>query len=437
VAIVTESFHAQCEGVKYGSGYHTQRLFATPHPVVATTNEVCAEYLRGPDPISGKILFDEIVEGLTVAHPDDQKAEILEFPRADTITDTPDNLQQFFHDNKNTDFAPVILPILSRVNDMLSGTSHNRDDVVGKMRATGYWPYRTYTVENVASAAVMAGCKPEYMPVCLAIASKESRAGHTSTHSFSNIMVVNGPIRNEIGMNSGVGAMSPYNHANATIGRFWSILSRCQTEIGHPETCFMGVTGNPDNYSNCCFAENEEAMAKLAPGWNPYHVQKGFNANESTIATSTGWCQSHLDSSFEWSLLEQLPYHCLKSTTPATTISMLLPPDCVYRLVNDGMNTKEDVIQYVYDNCKIPAREFWEYYYEIQNFVRPRAMLGEGDQAEYWDLYQQDPDALMPYFARMGTGRMTVLVVGGATNPFWRIWQCFSVGTPTPIDPWR
>ena len=104
VALVTESFFRQCEGVKYGSGFHAQRLYACPHPIVATTNEQCAEFVRGLDPISGRPLFDEIVEGLTVAHPDDQNTGIIEFSREETITDTPDSIEQFFHSQKYTDF---------------------------------------------------------------------------------------------------------------------------------------------------------------------------------------------------------------------------------------------------------------------------------------------------------------------------------------------
>jgi len=230
VAIVTESFSDQCTMCKIEGGFPTQLLYFTTHPCTGMPMEVTDQYVRGDDPVSGRPLWDEIVEGLTVANPDDQKTGIQEFPRAATIgPDTPENIEQLFQDNKYTDYLPVILPTLARVNEMLTGTSHARDEEVGKMRSTGYWPYHSYTVEEVACAAVMAGCKPEYFPVCLAIAKTQSTHTSTSTTSFSSMLVVNGPIRNEINMNYKCGAMGPYSHANATIGRFWNILSRTQT----------------------------------------------------------------------------------------------------------------------------------------------------------------------------------------------------------------
>jgi hypothetical protein len=228
VAIVTYSFADQCNSVKYVSGFPNQRLYFTEHPITGTSFEQCVEYIKGADPISGRPLFDEIVEGLTVPMDGDQDTGVLEFPRAETIgPDSPENIEQLFNNNKFTDYLPIHLPTMSAVNTMLLGTSHDRDDVVGEMRSTGYWRKRTYTVENVASTAVMAGCKPEYMPVCLAIAATQSCHTSTSTTSFSSALVVNGPIRNEINMNYMSGAMGPYNHANSTIGRFWGIHSKC------------------------------------------------------------------------------------------------------------------------------------------------------------------------------------------------------------------
>ena len=70
----------------------------------------------------------------------------------------------------------------------------------------------------------MAGARPEYLPVILAMAASGMTARSSSTTSFATISVVNGPIRNEIGMNSGIGALGPYNHANATIGRAYGLL---------------------------------------------------------------------------------------------------------------------------------------------------------------------------------------------------------------------
>ena len=106
---------------------------------------------------------------------------------------------------------------------MLKGTSHPPDKVVGRLRPTAFREFWELTVEKVAVNAVMAGAKPEYLPVILAHAASGVTARSSSTTSLAMISVVNGPIRNEIGMNSGIGAMGPYNHANVTIGRAYNL----------------------------------------------------------------------------------------------------------------------------------------------------------------------------------------------------------------------
>ncbi len=99
---------------------------------------------------------------------------------------------------------------------MLSATSHRPDEVVGRMRPTQTQEDWEYTVEKVAVNAVMAGAEPSFFPVILALAATQETALHSSTSSFASMAVVNGPIRHEIGMNGGLGALGPFNHANAS-----------------------------------------------------------------------------------------------------------------------------------------------------------------------------------------------------------------------------
>src|SRR5207247_2768171 len=83
-----------------------------------------------------------------------------------------------------------------------------------------------FTVEKVAVNAGMAGARPEYVPVILALATTGVSARGSTTSSMAAMVVVNGPIRDEVKMNSGTGAMAPFNHANATIGRAYGLLSQ-------------------------------------------------------------------------------------------------------------------------------------------------------------------------------------------------------------------
>ena len=120
--------------------------------------------------------------------------------------DSEDRLQQQFLENNWTDGLPIVLPTEKRVADMLARTSRKPDEIVGAMQATEFRAAWEYTVEKVAVNAVMAGAKPEYFPVILALAASEVSARGSTTSSSAAMVVVNGPIRKEIDMNWGIGA---------------------------------------------------------------------------------------------------------------------------------------------------------------------------------------------------------------------------------------
>ncbi len=158
---------------------------------------------------------------------------------------------------------------------MLKATSQPPDKVVGRMRAGNFRETWEYTVEKVAVNAVMAGARPEYFPVILALAASSTTSRQGSTTSMTCLSVVNGPVRHEIGMNCGIGALGPYSHANTTIGRAYSLLSQNGQGGSVPGETYMGALGNPLAYS-LAFAENEERSP-----WQPLHVQKGFKPTDS------------------------------------------------------------------------------------------------------------------------------------------------------------
>ena len=122
-------------------------------------------------------------------------------------------------------------PTEDKVAEMLKFTSHRPDEVLGRMNpgseAGETW---TYTVKDAAVNAVMAGAKPEYFPVILALGSTGMTAVNVSDNGFMSGAVINGKIRDEIGLNYEEGAVGPYAHANTTIGRAWG-LRRSTAEI--------------------------------------------------------------------------------------------------------------------------------------------------------------------------------------------------------------
>ena len=249
--------------------------------------QIRKQIIEGNNPISGKPLMQEVISKLTsqltAAETDMSSRKVDTGP--ETYTDTEDNLHQMFLDKRYTDFLPVVLPTKARVDAMLEQTSHGPDEIVGRMNpgseAGEVW---TYTVKTVAISAVMAGCKPEYFPVVLALASTGTTAVNISDNGFAGGAVINGKIRDEIGLNYDVGAVGPYAHANTTIGRAWSLLSINGGNSGKVGTTYMGTVGNPANLINVIIAENEE----LSP-WEPLSVRRGFKKGESVVTMLNGW----------------------------------------------------------------------------------------------------------------------------------------------------
>jgi hypothetical protein len=321
----------------------------------------------------------------------------------------------------------VVLPTEERVAAMLKGTSHSPQEVVGKMRPTETQEDWSYTVEQVAVNAVMAGAKSEYLPVILALAASQITALHSSTSSFAAMAVVNGPIRNQLGMNAGLGALGPFNHANATIGRAWGLLSRNLGGGAVPGTTYLGSQGNPLNYANTCFAENEERSP-----WEPFHVQKGFKPQESVVSVFRGRTFTHLLEVREKTWREQFKYLVGGFTpTPRTNLTLILEPIAARALKErEGFDTKEKLQRWFHDNVQVPYEVYWDHQLVI-NYIEPQARKGVEPYASY---LKQPKDSLVPRFGE--PEKIGVVVAGGEKNAYWFATD-FGWLKSEPIDAWR
>ena len=169
--------------------------------------------------------------------------------------DGEQEMHALFQERRYTDFLPIVLPTEERVEQMLTGTSHAPDEMLGKLRPTIGMEYWHFDVEKVAVNAVMAGAAPEHFPVILALASSGDTGRQSSMSSMGNMVVVNGPIRHEIAMNSGIGALGPYNHANSTIGRAFGLLSQKLQGGSVPGETYAGSQGCNFSYNCITYAE--------------------------------------------------------------------------------------------------------------------------------------------------------------------------------------
>ena len=327
----------------YSSGMPL-RYTTFPLPIAGVSRQVHEAYVNGNDPVTGKPIMHQIVDALTRPLTADEQStapgeEALE-PRL-LPPDTEENLQEFFKEKDWTDYLPVVLPTEERVAAMLKGTSHQPYEVIKTLA----WPGggRRLTVEKVAVCAVMAGAKPEYFPVILAIATMAPFGN--STTSMANMIIVNGPIRKEISMNSGTGAMGPHNRANATIGRAFTLLSKSAGNL-HAGVTTFGSLGSNLQYNNCCFAENEEA---LPAGWEPLSVQFGYKRSESVATVATGWtylsCVGELVTTYPPQMLIR---DYMKSLSGMGSTALLCADPLVAGILHDqGFTTKEVLAQWL------------------------------------------------------------------------------------------
>jgi hypothetical protein len=406
------------------------RVTCVPHPISRVPASTCRKYIEGNDPVTGRPILNEIVEALTKPLTQEERLTGLEerpMPRL-VGPDTEENLQRFFLENKMTDFLPVVLPTEEKVDWMLKGTSHKPDEVVGELRS-GY-EAGSFTMEKVASNAVMAGAKPEYMPVILTMAASGVAAIATSTQSFARMIVVNGPIRNEIGMNSGTGALSPFNQANAVIGRAATLMSINLGAGGVPNLTYWGSQGNTCNYNHVTFAENEEA---LPSGWKPYHVQKGFKPGESVITFFHGYSIWHWKNTYEekkhQAILRMASWN-LPSGAYKSGFSLLLDPIVADDLMKEGFSDKESLSKYIYENTKLTLEEFWQYHL-VEGWTLPAAQKGVEPYASW---LKKPGDTLITRY--LNPDEISILIVGGRTNDFWQAGDWRPMGSFS-IDEWR
>ena len=187
------------------------------------------------------------------------------------------------YDRGWSDGLPVVPPTPVRVMRMLQGTTRDPQEIVGHIPPN----LAECTVEKVAINAVMAGCKPEYLPVVLAAveaALDPKFAMHgvlCTTHFVGPILVVNGPIAKRIGMNSGVNALGQGNRANSTIGRALQLVIR-NVGGGRPGEIDRATMGNPGKVG-LCFAEDESN-----PIWKPFAQERGIESGKSAVTIYAG-----------------------------------------------------------------------------------------------------------------------------------------------------
>src|SRR3989454_7228884 len=218
VAMHTDKFDRVARSVAAVNGMAELRQVFVPQPVMGKSPRELRAYVDGQDPLTGRPVMQEVVEGLT-RPVDPEDGGPVEFDRSTprlVEPGTAEDLERVFLENHWTDMLPIVLPTEARVAAMLAGTRRKPDEVVGRMRPTHFREAWEYTVEKVGVNAVMAGARPEYFPVILALAATGVSARGSTTRSMAAMAGGNGPIPPGVHEEPGNRAPAPHNHANAT-----------------------------------------------------------------------------------------------------------------------------------------------------------------------------------------------------------------------------
>ena len=276
VMITAPTFEAQAKTTAYNNGVPVLRVAVYPGAFASHTEEELKQNTR-------EVLWPQILEMLTTPI---TAAEIIENthlepedPQAPIFSGTIDEVNEFYNDMLWSDGMPIIPPTRDRVEEFMKYTDYRWNRTIAVLSPS----YRQSLVWHVAVNGVMAGCKPEYMPLLIALTkamtSGEFRRTLGSTHAWIPYCWANGPVARQLGLDHSQGQIN--EQANVAIGRFLN-LAMLNLAGYYVKQDRMGTFGYPVSW---CLAEDDEACLRV--GWNPYHVRQGIDLNESAMTAAS------------------------------------------------------------------------------------------------------------------------------------------------------
>jgi hypothetical protein len=322
--------------------------------------------------------------------------------------ETKDSLDaiELFYRNGWTDGLPIIPPTQDRIQAMLDIVQMQPDAVIGAIPERS----RVFTAETAAINAVMAGCLPEYFPVVVAAVSAASDPAFglhgptATTHGSAILMIVNGPIIESIGLNSGQNVFGPGNRANATIGRALRLIL---INAGGTREFDRATLGHPGKYTYC-IAENENT------NWQPLHVQRGFEQSVSTVtvfaAESPNQMNNHTALKAENILLtlsDRMSGLGTFNIGGQTEMAVVICPEH-YKTLNQQGWDKARVQKFLYEHAVRPLSDLKKGGYIEQP-------VDSGDE-EILVRAVQSPDDILLVVAGGAAGRFSACIPGWASK---------------------
>ena len=405
VSVISSGFLKQAEVVARGLGMPDLPIAEFPGVPMTDSKEELRRKVKD-------VLLPRVIEGLSRPPGTAGAAQGVDAglaPRDIVFAGTLDEVQDHFYERFWSDGLPIIPPTLDRIERFLRFTDRDPDEVLGVTPPAN----RQATVWNVAVNGVMAGCRPEYMPILLAVieaivdpAYKVEDAG--STPGWESLIVLSGPIIRELGFNHGQGVMRVGKQANTSVGRFLRLYLRNLAGFHHaPEGADKGSIGQS---FLVVLPENEDAIADI--GWQPYSVDRGFVAGENIVTVQSVVAISAPTYSGSDNAVEHAEIiadvigqrACGYWTAIGFVYSnwhplIMLSPAIAKVFASNGWS-KDDIRRYLYENVKIPASRAERYTYHCgQTGFRVTDYVKQGLLPPAYHE-SDDPDRLVPVFQR-------------------------------------
>jgi hypothetical protein len=399
VSLTCEGFLGQAATTATGLGLPSLPVAIVPgHVDVQTVDELRANVLG--------VTVDGVVQGLTSAT--EKAVDPVEPEAGDVVFEgTFDEINRFFYENGWGDGLPIVPPTSARVDAFLRHARRDPDEELGILLPDR----RSATVRTVAINGVMAGCRPEYMPVLIALieAMADPRYGveHSgNTPGAETLVIVNGPVIRRLGFNYQQGALRDGFQANTSIGRFWRLYLRNVAGF-LPHRTDKGTFGNT---WRVVLAENEDAIARM--GWTTVAQDQGLPAGADAVTISRFTGGTVLASVFGNRPDDMIPYLAdgiarLVAWEVIFTVGMsvgaqrpllVLSPILAQTLARAGL-AKADVKRLLFEHARIPARQFERYTGAWTNLLPGRPTLAElvarGRAAPVF-AESNDPERLVP-----------------------------------------
>jgi hypothetical protein len=404
VSVISSGFLKQAAVVATGLGLPDLAIAEFPGvPMTDSTDELRRKVEEH--------LLPRVIAGLTAKIQGKAPTGVSTYPAPRDIVcrGTLDAVDDYFYRHFWSDGLPIMPPTVRRVEQFMRYTPRAADEVLGVLPPAN----RQATVWSVAVNGAMAGCRPEYMPLMLAIVEavcdpefKVEDAG--STPGWEPLIVINGPIVQQLELNHGQGVMRVGKRANSSLGRFLKLVLRNLAGFHHaPEGADKGSIGQSFLVA---LPENEQAVADI--GWQPYSVDRGFRAGENIVTVQSVVAISAPTYTGSEKAIEHMELIAdvigQRACGYWTAIGMVyanwhplivLGPSIAKVFAQDGW-TKNDIRRYMYEHVKMPASLAEKYaYYCGQTGFRITAAVKEGLLPPVYHE-SDDPHRLVPVFQR-------------------------------------